>query len=229
MANVGKNIKQIRIKNNMTQEELAESLFVTRQTISNYETGKSNPDIDTIIKVSELFKVDANTVIYGFPLDEHKRRARNWAIGCGIFLVSLFIVDFLLNNILGQFEYYYIFPPPENIIKFSLFPLTYFVCGFYAMHIIGLFTPLKPFNNLAAKIIRIIVLIITLILTFMALYFTTFAICRFMDNYLNFDLYIRWRWFHTFGFFNNVLLKHTYVFSILGALSWLFGLIYKEK
>ena len=49
MANISKNIKQIRIKNNMTQEELAEALFVTRQTISNYETGKSNPDVDTII------------------------------------------------------------------------------------------------------------------------------------------------------------------------------------
>ena len=35
MANISKNIKQIRIKNNMTQEELAEALFVTRQTISN--------------------------------------------------------------------------------------------------------------------------------------------------------------------------------------------------
>ena len=63
MANIGKNIEQIRIKNNMTQEALAEALFVTRQTVSNYETGKSNPDIDTIIKIAEIFKTDANAVI----------------------------------------------------------------------------------------------------------------------------------------------------------------------
>ena len=69
MANISKNIKQIRIKNKMTQEELAEALFVTRQTISNYETGKSNPDIETILKIAEVFKVDANTVIYGLPIE----------------------------------------------------------------------------------------------------------------------------------------------------------------
>ena len=41
MRDIGKNIKQLREGKGMTQEGLAEQLFVTRQTISNYETGGS--------------------------------------------------------------------------------------------------------------------------------------------------------------------------------------------
>ena len=40
MRDIGKNIRDLRIRSNMTQDELAQKLFVTRQTVSNYETGK---------------------------------------------------------------------------------------------------------------------------------------------------------------------------------------------
>lgn len=42
MANVGKNIRLIRKQKNMTQDTLAELLYVSRQTVSNYETGVSH-------------------------------------------------------------------------------------------------------------------------------------------------------------------------------------------
>ena len=45
MRDIGKNIRQLRTQQNMTQDELAQKLFVTRQTVSNYETGKSKPDV----------------------------------------------------------------------------------------------------------------------------------------------------------------------------------------
>ena len=53
MADVGKNIRHLRIQKHMTQDELAERLFVSRQTVSHYETGKSNPDIDMLLKIAE--------------------------------------------------------------------------------------------------------------------------------------------------------------------------------
>lgn len=41
MRDIGKNIKHLREVNKLSQEQLAEKLFVTRQTVSNYETGVS--------------------------------------------------------------------------------------------------------------------------------------------------------------------------------------------
>ena len=68
MANVGKNIRILRTKKGMTQDELAEKLFVSRQTVSNYENGKSNPDIDMLMKIAEVLDADANALIYGIPV-----------------------------------------------------------------------------------------------------------------------------------------------------------------
>ena len=41
MRDIGKNIRSLRVKRNMSQDQLAEALHVTRQTVSNYETGVS--------------------------------------------------------------------------------------------------------------------------------------------------------------------------------------------
>lgn len=43
--NINQQIKAYRLKQNISQEELAEKIFVTRQTVSNWETGKNYPDI----------------------------------------------------------------------------------------------------------------------------------------------------------------------------------------
>ena len=65
MAKVGKNIRTLRTKQGMSQETLAEKLFVSRQTISNYETGKSYPDIDMLVKIAEELHVEVQVLIYG--------------------------------------------------------------------------------------------------------------------------------------------------------------------
>ncbi len=65
MKSISKNIKEIRIKRNIKQEELAEKLFVTRQTVSNYENGKSQPDIDMLLKIAEALDTDINSLLYG--------------------------------------------------------------------------------------------------------------------------------------------------------------------
>lgn len=65
MAKVGKNIRKQRIKQGMSQEILAENLYVSRQTVSNYENEKSYPDIDMLVKIAEVLKVDISVLIYG--------------------------------------------------------------------------------------------------------------------------------------------------------------------
>ena len=63
--NIGKKIIEIRKKNNLSQEELAKMFFVTRQTISSWECGKSYPDIETIIKISDKFNVSLDKLLKG--------------------------------------------------------------------------------------------------------------------------------------------------------------------
>ena len=85
MANVGKNIRRLRNEKRMTQDELAEKLFVSRQTISNYETGKSNPDIDMLLKIAEIFQTDVTVLIFGTSdMSERKKdiRPRRHCSGC---------------------------------------------------------------------------------------------------------------------------------------------------
>ena len=65
MSIISKNIKAQRMKHHLSQEGLARQLFVTRQTISNYENGRSNPNIETLLKLAAIFKTHINYLIYG--------------------------------------------------------------------------------------------------------------------------------------------------------------------
>ncbi|WP_215507678.1 helix-turn-helix domain-containing protein [Peptoniphilus sp. EMRHCC_23] len=55
MNTIGARIKKLRQDNNMTQKELAEKMSVRLSTISNYETGYSTPDINTLAKLATIF------------------------------------------------------------------------------------------------------------------------------------------------------------------------------
>ena len=93
MRDIGKNIKALREKKGMTQEALAEALFVTRQTVSNYETGRSRPDLDMLVKIAGVLEADVNQVLYGLPADQDLiREAKRLGIGC-LILLGLFLLE----------------------------------------------------------------------------------------------------------------------------------------
>ncbi|MCH5180672.1 MAG: helix-turn-helix transcriptional regulator [Erysipelotrichales bacterium] len=56
-------IVKIREENNLTQEQFAESLFVTRQAVSKWERGVSIPDIETLRKISITYKISLNILL----------------------------------------------------------------------------------------------------------------------------------------------------------------------
>ncbi len=62
---VGKNIKKFREEKKLTQDALAEKLFVTRQAVSSWECGKTEPDIETLKKISEALDLSTEELIYG--------------------------------------------------------------------------------------------------------------------------------------------------------------------
>ena len=71
---------ELRTKNRLSQEELAEKLFVTRQAVSRWETGETTPNTETLKLLSKLFDVSINTLLgsprqlicqcCGMPLDD---------------------------------------------------------------------------------------------------------------------------------------------------------------
>ena len=64
MSKVGHNIKKYREQKGITQEELAEQLSVTRQTVSSWETGRTEPDIETLHRIGACLDVTIEELIY---------------------------------------------------------------------------------------------------------------------------------------------------------------------
>lgn len=62
---LGQRIKDYRNLNKMSQEELAEKVYVSRQTISSWENDKSYPDIHSLLMLSEVFNVTLDDLVKG--------------------------------------------------------------------------------------------------------------------------------------------------------------------
>ena len=56
-------ILNLRIKHNLSQDELAEKLFVTRQAVSRWENGDTVPNTETLKLLSKVFNVPINTIL----------------------------------------------------------------------------------------------------------------------------------------------------------------------
>ena len=121
-------LKNLREKNNLTQEEMAERVMVTRQAVSRWETGETQPNTETLKLLSKEFDVSINTLLgsprklfcqcCGMPLEEDDFISRNtdgsfnedyckWCYADGKFAYDSkdSLLDFLVSHM----------PNPENI------------------------------------------------------------------------------------------------------------------
>lgn len=94
---LGKQIKKYRTETNLSQEELAEKIFVSRQTISNWENDKNYPDIKSLVLMSEVFQVSLDNLIKGdlermkkeIDIQEYAKFQKDSTIFTVIFIVLL--------------------------------------------------------------------------------------------------------------------------------------------
>lgn len=63
MANIGKNITKLRKRQGLTQDELAEKLFVTRQTVSGWENGRTQPGLDVLGELADVLNCSPLDII----------------------------------------------------------------------------------------------------------------------------------------------------------------------
>lgn len=94
---VGGHIAAARRQAGMTQEELAALLHVTRQTVSNYESMRSQPDIQTLVRLADCLRVPVEELIYG----RQTRRSPRFFGGLAAFCRGLGIAAYLLGGCWG--------------------------------------------------------------------------------------------------------------------------------
>lgn len=70
---LSKQIKKYRTETNLSQEELADKIYVSRQTISNWENEKNYPDIKSLVLMSEVFQVSLDNLVKG-DLERMKKK-----------------------------------------------------------------------------------------------------------------------------------------------------------
>lgn len=88
---INDNLRRARIDAGLTQEQVAQQVGITRQALSYYESGRSQPDIDMLMSLCKVYGTDINNVLYG------KKTGRKAMKAVGIVAVSLAVVIFLLT------------------------------------------------------------------------------------------------------------------------------------
>ncbi len=68
--NLGEKLYELRKEKNLSQEEVADKLNVTRQTVSKWETNQSTPDFDKIVPLCELFNISTEELLTGKKKEE---------------------------------------------------------------------------------------------------------------------------------------------------------------
>ena len=76
MDNLGEKLFELRKAKNLSQEEVAEKLNVTRQTVSKWETNQSTPDFDKIVPLCELFEISTDELLRGKKAELKKEEKR---------------------------------------------------------------------------------------------------------------------------------------------------------
>ena len=69
MNSISTNIKNLRKSKNLTQQQLADCLGVTHQTVSGWESGRSMPNIDMLTVITDKMDTDINYILYGKKAD----------------------------------------------------------------------------------------------------------------------------------------------------------------
>ena len=180
MNTVSKSIKRLRLQNNMTQEELAEKMHVTRQTISKWETEKAQPDINTLTSLADVFKTDIYNLIYGWPREGYKRFQTKYMAVSAISLSCILIVKLFCDYIVtvlprSFFRWQYIVDMLIPIVEYSLMSILF---GITIIGVISLWFDTRSEERKRMGIIGIILivpLIIAIIEIVIALFRRSFS------------------------------------------------------
>lgn len=110
--NLGENIYRLRTERNMSQGDLADALDVSRQSVSKWENNSSTPELEKLIKMSELFGITLDALVSGTsPLPETvsaetpkpERNTINLRQIFGVVLICLAVILIIVSFVFSDY------------------------------------------------------------------------------------------------------------------------------
>lgn len=145
---IGKRIREYRKIYNLSQEQLADKIFVSRQTVSNWENNKTYPDIQIIVSLSILFNVSLDELIRE-DLEEMKMKISNNKVTKRANIYSLIMI---CSTILASLSIGLVVALPES--KFIwIVPVTLFLPALWSSFVLEKFkrnNDLKTYKEILA-------------------------------------------------------------------------------
>lgn len=176
----GNQIKQIRKEKNITQEQMAQSLNITRQAVSNWENKRNLPDIEILIKIAKVYGVSLDKLILGDDnmnnmteklikdgSETRKSRLNAISVCVGIVLFILGMICLIIRAIVGDWidvngmlqEYFFLIPI-SFVFLFCGF-LTFIVTGL--RNVVAIFIDNRDVSNKNIIILTIVSTVVCLI------------------------------------------------------------------
>ena len=106
---LSENIREYRKLNHMSQDELAEKLHVTRQSVSLWETGQTQPSLDSVVALATIFQISTDDLLRGDRSDSagipthqkspelpSRKTSLGWIIAIGLIVVAAVLVAIIL-------------------------------------------------------------------------------------------------------------------------------------
>ncbi|MCI6932805.1 MAG: helix-turn-helix domain-containing protein [Candidatus Coprovivens sp.] len=141
--NFSEKIQKLRKQNNLTQEELAEKLFISRTAISKWESGKGYPSIDVLKQISVLFDISVDNLLSSEQILElaeqdkmSKLKKNNGLIFGAIDLLIIFMIILpLYASTVNQYIYSVSLFAKKDLL--SYIKISYLI-GYISLIIIGI-------------------------------------------------------------------------------------------
>ena len=146
MNDVGKNIRRYREEKKLTQDALAEKLHVTRQAVSNWETGKNQPDLDMLEALAGALEMEPAELIYGKKQEypRFQRKAVIWVIILGVLALLALLDALILLPLLMELRKKTFNTLPYAVNQLTVLPLGFVAAGMLIPAVLSLRRSVEP-------------------------------------------------------------------------------------
>lgn len=139
------NLRRARKAAGLTQQQLADRLHVTRQSISSWELGRTEPDLQTLAELAEVFETDAGSLLGEAGRPAYLRFQKRFVLG---FVVCAGLLLAVSGLELGLFAYWrklllHDYSPALYAAQLSVPPLLWYLAGLGAVCFFALWAPVR--------------------------------------------------------------------------------------